>query len=191
MVSFSQKITPYRSCLNFSGKITKNQFSVFQGNKYRYFPQMVAIPGSPAVRCCLVLSCVCVSVFAFLYLRRLILSVYHTFLFGTSSAAMLFTESDHSDYGDSVLPNDSHLMSETAYISCSENAQHDDSRTQTNHIANSSDFTQTWICCRNMTKKDLSKSGRIYFFFSQLRLLMFHHFTERTIKQTNKIVPYG
>ena len=34
-----------------------------------------------------------------------------------------------------------YLMSETAYISCSENAQHDDSRTQTNHIANSSDFT--------------------------------------------------
>ena len=62
MVSFSQKITPYQSCLNFSGIITKNQFSVFQGNKYWYFPQMVAIPGSTAVWCCLILRCVCVCV---------------------------------------------------------------------------------------------------------------------------------
>jgi len=112
MVSFLQKITPYQSCLNFSGKITKNQFSVFQGNKYWYLPQMVAIPGFTAVWCCLILSfvcvcvCVCVCVFTFLYLRSLILSVSHTFSFGASSAGILFTESDHSDYGDSVLPND-------------------------------------------------------------------------------------
>ena len=109
MVSFSQKITPYQSCLNFSGKITKKQFSVFQGNKYWYFPQMVAIPGSTAVWCCLILSFVCVCVFTFLYLRSLILSVSHTFSFGASSAGILFTESDHSDYGDSVLPNDEYL----------------------------------------------------------------------------------
>ena len=41
-----------------------------------------------------------------------------------------------------------------------------------------------------MTKKDLSKSGCIYFVSSQLRLLMFHHFTERTIKQI-RLFPMG
>ena len=63
-------------------------------------------------RCVVLLNfkfCVCVCVFTFLYLRSLILSVSHTFSFGASSAGILFTESDHSDYGDSVLPNDEYL----------------------------------------------------------------------------------